>query len=198
MTTGKPRRSRKPRAKPGSGHADIDVPANDGFAPEAAPASAAEAAEQASLGRQDASAAAEQILGANPLIGIDKGEILDAARRALRLIALRPQMLLEENMTFGREVIDVLLGRSTIEPPDPKDRRFSHEIWRKSGYYKRLMQGFFAWRNMLNRVLDRADATEADRERARFALSLLTEALAPSKPAAGACCSVRATCWMTC
>lgn len=181
MTTGKARRSRKLKAHAAKPH----IASNNGFARQARGAAAESAAAQPALAQDAASDAAEQILGANPLIGVDKAEILDAARRALRLVALRPQMLLEENLSFAREIVEVLLGRSGIEPPDPKDRRFSHEVWRKSGYYKRLMQGFFAWRGMLNRILDRADATEADRERARFALALLTEAFAPTNSLLG-------------
>lgn len=181
MTTAKPRR----RQKAATAESAPDIPANDGFAAEGHESGDKPAAGDAALGHEAAREAAEQILGANPLIGLDKGEILDAAQRALRLIAVRPQMLLQENLTFGREIIAVLLGKSKIEAPDPKDRRFSHEVWRNSGYYKRLMQGFFAWRNMLNRILDRADASDADRERARFALALLTEALAPTNSLLG-------------
>jgi polyhydroxyalkanoate synthase len=42
------------------------------------------------------------------------------------------------------------------------------------------MQGFIVWREMLNRVLDRADTTHEDRERARFVLQLFTETFAPT------------------
>jgi polyhydroxyalkanoate synthase subunit PhaC len=123
--------------------------------------------------------AAEQILGANPLLGIDREELLAAGRRLLRLMTLKPQVLLEENLAFGRELVTIAMGHSKIAA-DPRDRRFSHVVWQKNGYYKRLMQGFVAWRDMLNRVLDRADTTTDDRERARFVLQLFTETFAPT------------------
>ena len=47
------------------------------------------------------------------------------------------------------------------------------------------MQGFVAWRDMLNRVLDRADTTTEDRERARFVLQLFTETFAPTNSLLG-------------
>lgn len=144
-----------------------------------------DAPDQPQLDDDAARQAAEQILGANPLIGIDAAELVEAAVRALRLLAARPQHLLQEHLNLGRELIAVLAGRSGIKPPDPKDRRFSHEVWRQSPYYKRLMQSFFAWRDALNRVLDRADASSDDRERARFALALLTEAFAPTNTLLG-------------
>lgn len=128
--------------------------------------------------------AAEQILGANPLLGIDREELLTAGQRLLRLMTLKPQVLLEENLAFGREMLAIALGSSKIGA-DPRDRRFSHPVWQKNGYYKRLMQGFIAWRDMLNRVLDRADTTADDRERARFVLQLFTETFAPTNSLLG-------------
>ncbi|MFO1426739.1 MAG: alpha/beta fold hydrolase [Steroidobacteraceae bacterium] len=174
----KPSRRRKPAAAAGA--ESVEMPASDGFTPEA-PAS--EASEQ-SLDHERASQAAEEILGANPLIGIDRTEIIDAAQRALRLAFGRPKMIAEEHVAFARELVAVLGGRSQLAP-DPKDRRFSHDIWQRSGYYKRLMQGFLAFRDTYNRILDRADASEEDRERARFLLSMVTEAFAPTNSLVG-------------
>lgn len=178
----KPRSRRRKTASAGAD--TIDMPAQDGFMPpEAEPATAGpESAPE--MNHDSANDAAEQILGANPVIGIDKAEILDAAQRALRLALGRPQMLLEETLALGRDWLDVIAGRSSASA-DPKDRRFSHEIWQKSGYYKRLMQGFLVWRDALTRMLERADATPEDRERARFLLSVVTEAFAPTNSLLG-------------
>jgi polyhydroxyalkanoate synthase len=176
---------RSRRRKTASAAADsIDMPAKDGFMPpEAEPARAGpESAPE--MNHDSANDAAEQILGANPIIGVDKAEILDAAQRALRLALGRPQMLLEETLALGKDWLAVLAGKSQAAA-DPKDRRFSHEIWQQSGYYKRLMQGFLVWRDALTRMLERADATPEDRERARFLLSVVTEAFAPTNSLLG-------------
>jgi polyhydroxyalkanoate synthase len=154
-----------------------EQPTQDGFAHHAG-------ANDPVLEDAAASEAAEQILGANPLLGVDQHEILDSAQRLLRLLAIRPQVLLEENLLLARELGAVIAGNSSITP-DPKDRRFSHVIWQKSGYYKRLMQGFLAWRGTMNRIVDRADTTDDDRERARFALQLFTEIFAPTNSLLG-------------
>src|SRR5215510_10783798 len=151
--------------KPVHGEAANENSAQDGFA-------AADKDSQPELEPAAASDAAEQILGANPLLGIDREELLAAGRRLLRLMTLNPQVLIEENIAFARELVEIAFGRSKVLP-DARDRRFSHNIWQKSGYYKRLMQGFVAWRDMLNRVLDRAETTPDDRERARFVLQLI-------------------------
>ena len=149
----------------------------DGFAP-------ADKEGQPELEHAAATDAAEQILGANPLLGLDREELLAAGKRLLRLMTVNPQVLIEENLAFGRECLDIAMGRSKIAA-DPRDRRFSHVVWQKSGYYKRLMQGFVAWRDMLNRVLDRADTNTEDRERARFVLQLFTETFAPTNSLLG-------------
>jgi polyhydroxyalkanoate synthase subunit PhaC len=151
--------------------------AQDGFAP-------ADNGVQPELEHAAATDAAEQILGANPLLGLDREELLAAGRRLLRLMTLSPQVLIEENLAFVRELAAIAMGSSKISA-DTRDRRFSHVIWQKSGYYKRLMQGFVAWRDMLNRVLDRADTTTDDRERARFVLQLFTETFAPTNSLLG-------------
>jgi polyhydroxyalkanoate synthase len=180
-------RTRKPgKRRSGSartGAETVELPTEAGFVPaDDAPKAGKDSAPEMDHGQ--AETAAEGILGANPLIGIDKAEIIDAAQRALRLALGRPQMLVEETVGLGRRLVDVLLGQSQATP-DPKDRRFSHEIWRKSGYYKRLMQGFLVFRDATNRVLDRADATPEDRERARFLLAMVTEAFAPTNSLLG-------------
>jgi len=151
--------------------------AKDGFA-------SADTGGQPELEHAAATDAAEQILGANPLLGLDRQELLAAGKRLLRLMTINPQVLVEENIAFVRELFEIAMGTSKVLP-DARDRRFSHVIWQKSGYYKRLMQGFVAWRDMLNRVLDRAETTSDDRERARFVLQLFTETFAPTNSLLG-------------
>jgi len=99
---------------------------------------------QPELEHQAAADAAEEILGANPLLGLDREELLAAGKRLLRLMTVNPQVLIEENLRFARELVEIAMGRSRVLP-DARDRRFSHNVWQQSGYYKRLMQGFVAW-----------------------------------------------------
>ncbi len=156
--------------------APIELPGSDGFTPEHRG--------EPELDHEDANFAAEQILGANPLIGFDRAEVMDGLRRLAQLLALKPQVVVKEELSLARELFNVLTGSSQLQP-DPKDRRFSHDVWQKNGFYKRLMQGFLAWRQSLNNMLESADASADDRERARFALSLVTEAFAPTNTLIG-------------
>jgi len=174
MAAKRPRQAREnvTEIRSGGGEAANENSPQDGFA-------TADKEGQPELEHAAATDAAEQILGANPLLGLDREELLAAGKRLLRLMTINPQVLIEENLSFAREVLAIAMGNSKVAP-DPRDRRFSHAVWQKSGYYKRLMQGFVAWRAMLNRVLDRADTTPEDRERARFVLQLFTETFAPT------------------
>src|ERR1044071_3855728 len=94
--------------------------AQEGFA-------AADNGGQPELEHAAARDAAEQILGANPLLGIDREELLAAGKRLLRLMTLNPQVLIEENLAFARELAAIAMGSSKILP-DARDRRFSHGI----------------------------------------------------------------------
>lgn len=133
---------------------------------------------------RDARNAAEKILGANPFVGLDVREIADAVARLVRLMLFNPRTVVREQLGLMREMAQVLLGNSGIAP-EPDDRRFRHEIWQKSGYYRRLMQAFLAWRESLRNVVDEAPVSDEDRQRARFALMLFTEAFAPTNSLLG-------------
>ena len=154
----------------------VELPGSDGFTPADR--------SQPELDHVDANQAAEEILGANPLIGFDRAEIFNALGRLAKLLAFEPGVLVREQLNLGRELFGIITGRSQ-QQPDPKDRRFSHEVWQKNGYYKRLMQAFLAWRESMTRMLEAANASPEDRERARFALSLVTEAFAPTNTLIG-------------
>src|SRR5687767_7607529 len=90
--------------------------AQAGFAP-------ADNGAQPELEHAAAKDAAEQILGANPLLGLDREELLAAGKRLLRLMTVNPQVLIEENIAFARELIEIAFGRSKITA-DARDRRF--------------------------------------------------------------------------
>jgi polyhydroxyalkanoate synthase len=133
---------------------------------------------------EDVERATEQILGANPVIGFSKEEVFDAFRRLFGVVAARPDVILREHLALAQELVRVVTGSSRVQP-DRKDRRFAHEVWQKNGYYKRVMQSYLAWRKTLHDILESTDAKPEDKERARFALALVTEAAAPTNTLLG-------------
>ena len=78
----------------------------------------------------------------------------------------------------------IATGASELAP-DAKDRRFADPAWKESAAYRAMAQGYLAWSNALNRFLDDAKLDKRDAERARFVLSLLVDAMAPTNSLAG-------------
>jgi polyhydroxyalkanoate synthase len=128
--------------------------------------------------------AGEAILGANAFLGIDRREQLAALRRVALRLGTQPGTLARELMTLGRELAAVAAGRSTVEPARG-DRRFADTTWRENPAYRRAMQGYLAWCRSVDRLIDAAGLDWRSTERARFASTILTEALAPTNALAG-------------
>lgn len=128
---------------------------------------------------EQARSAAEQVLGANPVVGMTREELLDAARRLLKLLSLNPATVARKQAQFGVEMGRIMLGRSKITP-DPKDRRFQHKVWHVNGYYRRVMQSYLAWSRSMREILASINADPEDMERAQFFLMQLTAAAAPT------------------
>ncbi len=121
---------------------------------------------------------AENILGANPVVGLTRRELLDSTRSLLRLLGTNPRVVISRERDFVAELARILIGRSNVRP-DPADRRFAHPVWRKNGYYRRVMQAYLAWSRSLYDIIDSIDAQPRVRERARFALMQVIDAAAP-------------------
>ncbi len=135
-------------------------------------------------GGADGSTAAQGMLGPNPVVGIDYDEMLDGAKRALKALSVNPSIIVKENISLLKELIKVVKGDSEVAP-DPRDKRFMHKIWGKSAYYKRVMQSYLAWHTSVYKILDSSGATEKDKERARFLMQFVTEAVAPTNTLIG-------------
>lgn len=163
----------------------------------AAAASSAKAQEKAASGAErtgtadpgvsgirDAQRASERILGANPVVGFDAKEILSAIAQLARVMAVQPQAVVREQLGLLGELLKVARGDSAVAP-HPSDRRFRHEIWQKNQFYKRIMQSYLAWRTSAFNILESANINEREMERAKFALSLFTEAFAPTNTLLG-------------
>ena len=86
----------------------VDLPGRDGFTPENRA--------EPELDHEDANQAAEQILGANPLIGFDRAELIDAFQRLVKLLVMDPRVVLREQFNFSRELLKISTGNSNTSP----------------------------------------------------------------------------------
>ncbi|HXG29407.1 MAG TPA: alpha/beta fold hydrolase [Nevskiales bacterium] len=134
----------------------------------------------AALARQNAEGRiAESLLGANPVVGLTRAELLGSVRSLLQLLTANPRVVITQEREFMAELGRILLGRSALRP-DPRDPRFAQPVWHKSPYYRRVLQAYLAWARSLQAILDGVEASPHRREQARFVLMQLVDAAAPT------------------
>jgi polyhydroxyalkanoate synthase len=93
-----------------------------------------------------------------------------------------PTDLLRQTVDLAKEFAVIGLG-SQGHTPAERDKRFADPAWTTNPAYRRLAQSYLAWTESLTGLVDRYEAGGADWqkvERARFAVTALTSALAPT------------------
>src|SRR5262249_31217629 len=128
--------------------------------------------------------AAQHTLAANPLVGVRGEDIFDSARLLLAQVLSNPVAAGQQYLTFLGELGRIAAGASELAPR-AQDRRLSDPAWQESRAYRSLAQGYLAWSNALYGFLDQAKIDKRDAERARFVLSLVVDAMAPTNSLAG-------------
>ena len=124
------------------------------------------------------------ILGANPLVGLTRTQVAAALARLARHVAVDPALVLATGLRAGADLADVTIGRSSVQPAKG-DKRFTHPAWAHNPIYRRLVQAYLVDAAAVMRLVDEVDLDPKSRERSRFALTLLVEALAPTNTLAG-------------
>src|SRR5215831_2939783 len=125
--------------------------------------------------------AADAILGANPFVGIDRRDLAGAVASWLSRTS---GLLTSSGGEVARGLSGILAGRSDIQP-GARDARFADAAWRENPAYRRLMQSYLLVSSELRTLVERADLDRPTAARALFALSLLTEAAAPTNTLLG-------------
>ena len=119
------------------------------------------------------------ILGANPFVGLTRQQIVAALARLGQRVLVEPGVVAAHVLDTSRQLLEVGIGRSDAAP-EHGDKRFVEEVWTKNPVYHRMMQTYLVQRNSVLRLVDDVELDHKSRERARFALSLFTEAAAPT------------------
>jgi polyhydroxyalkanoate synthase len=131
-----------------------------------------------------ASDAAEGMLGPNPFIGLRGRDMLASARDIAGQAVKNPMLLLEQEAALARDLISVVAGNSELAP-ELADKRFQDPAWKSNPFYRTLLQGHLAWGRALAGLVDRSGLEGGSKERARFVVSLLTDALSPTNTLLG-------------
>jgi polyhydroxyalkanoate synthase subunit PhaC len=124
------------------------------------------------------------VLGANPFVGLTRRQIGAALGRLLGRVAVEPGVVVTGAADAAGRLLDVAAGRSDVTP-DRGDKRFADPAWADNPVYRRLLQAYLVERDALFRLVDELGLDDKSRERARFALSLVTEAAAPTNTLLG-------------
>jgi polyhydroxyalkanoate synthase len=137
---------------------------------------------------EQASPAIDAILGANPFVGIDARDIFTSIGQFVAAMASRPDRIASRLSQMGADLVNIAMGASNIEA-DAGDKRFADPAWSENLFYRRLMQTYLAWRSAMHGMTgDESDQADGDWKapaQQRFAITLLTEALAPTNTLLG-------------
>jgi polyhydroxyalkanoate synthase len=127
--------------------------------------------------------AVDAVLGANPFIRIDPTQTLAATGKVAARALTRPRFLLGKARTLAGEGRAIVTGES--ETPASADRRFADPSWRANFLYRRWLRAYRVLERELKSLPDEVDVDGRDANRARFALSLLADTLAPTNTLLG-------------
>jgi poly[(R)-3-hydroxyalkanoate] polymerase subunit PhaC len=124
------------------------------------------------------------VLGANAFVGLSRRQVAAALGRLLQRVVVEPGVAAATALDAGHQLVEVAIGRSEVAPA-PGDKRFAHPAWSSSPLYHRVLQAYLVGRHAFLGLVDEVDLDPKSRERARFAVSLVTEAAAPTNTLAG-------------
>jgi polyhydroxyalkanoate synthase len=124
-------------------------------------------------------AAAEAVLGANPFVGLNVRQVLAAAGRLMTRLGLRPRVIARQLGLLARDLVQVAAGRSELVPARG-DKRWSDPAWRENPVYRRMQQTYLAVTAAVDRAITESGLDVKSELRGRFAVGIITEALAPT------------------
>ncbi|MBV8095124.1 MAG: alpha/beta fold hydrolase [Acetobacteraceae bacterium] len=131
-----------------------------------------------------AAEASEQILGPNPFVGLRLEDILSTIGQIGGQALKAPMLVLKQEAALARDLLSALPGDAAIAPAKG-DKRFADTAWADNPFYRMYLQAYLAWNNALEGFVDGSDLDDLGKQRARFVISLLTDALAPTNTLLG-------------
>jgi polyhydroxyalkanoate synthase len=126
------------------------------------------------------------------LAGIDPAALTPALVAAAAQLARHPAKtalaladLALEQTAVGLDVAAAMLDskKEPIQKPDSRDKRFEDRAWRENPLLRGAFESYLATSRWSQRVLDSLELGEVTRKKARFALGLGLDAIAPSNVA---------------
>jgi polyhydroxyalkanoate synthase len=128
--------------------------------------------------------ASQNTLAANALVGIRRKDLVAAMSTLAGSLARQPVAVTGQYAKLVGEYARIATGRSTLAPAEG-DRRFADPAWKDNALFRRMLQSYVALGSTLDQCVDEAHMDAASTERARFAVSLVVDAIAPTNTMAG-------------
>ena len=126
-----------------------------------------------------ATQAAEQVLGPNPFIGLRPADIL-ATLKSLGDAAFKaPSLVWRYESNLVAALFKIISGKSELTVPK-EDRRFTDPSWAENPAYRGILQAYLAWNTAMDDFIERTALDNVAKERARFVISLLSDAVSPT------------------
>ena len=123
--------------------------------------------------------AADAGLGLNPLVSFGTTELVAGFQQIAQHAVRHPWVTMECLADLAGTLTRTWTYGSTIEPARG-DRRFADPAWTSNPLYHAILQSYLAWRASLDRWIANAGFDYVNEQRARFILSQLGDALAPT------------------
>ena len=120
---------------------------------------------------------ADSPLTLNPLIGVSIADLADSAMKVLRQVAVQPTVAAEYWFRLQAELARALLERD-LQPEH--DKRFADEAFASNPFFGGLARAWQAWQRTSLAWTEAAGFDGVERERARFLVGLVTDALVPT------------------
>jgi polyhydroxyalkanoate synthase len=123
--------------------------------------------------------AVQYTVAVNPLVGVRRKDMLVAATALVASLARQPRAVSTQFAKLLRECALIAAGHSDLTAA-PGDRRFADPAWTRNAVFRRVLQSYVALGRSVDRCVGEANLDAPSTERARFAMSLLVDAMAPT------------------
>jgi polyhydroxyalkanoate synthase len=147
-------------------------------------AATTESPQQTSQADDLAASAAQEMLGPNPFVGLRPCDIAATVQQIGAQAWRQPGLVMEQELALARELLGLLTGSAQATPPKG-DKRFADAAWQNNSLYRATLQGYLAWRDALAGFVERSALDPVNKERARFVMSLVTDAASPTNTLLG-------------
>lgn len=123
--------------------------------------------------------AVDNVLGQQVMGDFRPSDLIGTARSMLGRGIRRPGAVASTTAQFLSELGPVLVGTSD-RTPQRGDRRFNDPAWNDNPLFRRLLQGYLALQESLGDYAVRSGGTDRERERSRFLMDQIGNAIAPT------------------